>query len=67
MGKERPRMLWSSRRLFCSDTHIVVAVSRIVEHRIQFDVLQVYLHVVVARLALVKLDCGTVGRQRQHR
>lgn len=48
-------------------THFVVAAAGVVEHRVQFDVLQVYLQVVVARLALVKLDRGSVGHQRQRR
>lgn len=53
--------------LYRVDTYVVVAGARIVEHRVQLDVLQVYLHVVVARLALVELDRGPVSRQRQHR
>lgn len=48
-------------------THFVVATAGIVEHRVKFDVLQVYLQIVVARLALVELDRGAVHHQRHHR
>lgn len=47
--------------------HFVVATAGVVEHRVQFDVLQVYLQIVVARLTLVELDRGAVRQQHQRR
>jgi len=46
-------------------THVVVAAAGIAEHRVQFDILQVDLQVVIARLALVELDRGAVRHKRQ--